>query len=226
MSRPVPQFVIFLGVPGAGKGTQVKRLAATTGLPHVSTGDLFRTHLRQQTELGQLAQSYMNRGALVPDDVTVNMARERLAAADCAAGALLDGFPRNLAQASAMDQLAYAGRARCWAVFLDLDDNVCVTRITGRRQCRECGAIYHIAYQPPALPDRCDACGGTLYQREDDTAETVQQRILAYYKETAPLLGYYYARDALHTLDAEGAPDAVAACLQAWWQDHVAGAAA
>ncbi len=223
MFRSDPQFVIFLGVPGAGKGTQVQRLAHTTGLPHVSTGNLFRDHLRRQTELGKLAQTYMNEGALVPDAVTVDMARDRLAAEDCIAGALLDGFPRNLAQASAMSQISLEIRARCSAVLLDLDDSECLRRITGRRQCQECGAVFHVLYQPPRVPDQCDRCPGALYQREDDTTETVQKRILAYYKETAPLLGFYYAQNSLHTINAEGTPDTVATRLQEWWLSHVAG---
>ncbi len=219
-----PQFVIFLGVPGAGKGTQVKRLAQATGLPHISTGDLFRMHLHQQTELGRLAQGYMNEGVLVPDDVTVRMVQERLTDADCQVGALLDGFPRSLAQAAAMTRIAQTARAQCQAVYLDLDNSECQARITGRRQCRDCGAMFHILFQPPQVSAQCDTCGGSLYQREDDTAETAQKRMLVYYQETSPLLGYYYAQNALHTIDATGSPDMVAARVWQWWQRHIAGA--
>ena len=201
------QFVVFLGVPGAGKGTQVKRLEAASGLPQVSTGDLFRKHLREQTELGVWAQSFMNKGELVPDDVTIQMANERLAESDCARGALLDGYPRNLMQGDALTVLASDEGASTCAVFLDLADETCRARITGRRQCRECGEVYHLSFNPPRQGSICDACQGELYQRQDDTEQALATRILAYYKETAPLIGYFHARDTLIELPADGSPE-------------------
>ena len=206
-------YLIFLGAPGAGKGTQVERLAAASGLPHVSTGNLFREHLQQRTELGLLAESIMNAGDLVPDTVTIDMVRERLARPDCAAGALLDGFPRNLVQADAMAEIAGTEAATLQAVFLNLDDLECLDRITGRRQCRDCGLICHIRFAPPQVDGVCDQCGGELYRRDDDNPATVERRILAYYRETAPLLGYYHALRRLLTVEADGAPDQVTARL-------------
>lgn len=219
MVRPIPVarpevssvvlYLIFLGAPGAGKGTQVERLAAASGLPHVSTGNLFRENLQQRTELGLLAESIMKAGDLVPDTVTIDMVRDRLARPDCAGGALLDGFPRNLIQADAMAEIANAPAATLQAVFLNLDDTECMNRITGRRQCRDCGLICHIRFAPPQVDGICDKCGGELYQRDDDNPATVERRILAYYRETAPLLGYYHALRSLLTVEADGAPDRV-----------------
>ncbi len=205
------QFVVFLGVPGAGKGTQVKRLEAACQLPQVSTGDLFRRHLREKTELGLWAQSFMNQGALVPDDVTIQMAHARMAEPDCVRGALLDGYPRNLVQGDALQALATREAASISAVFLDLADEICRERITGRRQCKECGEVYHRSLYPPQQAGVCNVCQGGLYQRPDDTDTALATRILAYYKETAPLIGYFHALDALITLPADGTPDETAA---------------
>ena len=207
-------YLIFLGAPGAGKGTQVERLAAASGLPHVSTGNLFRENLQQRTELGLLAESIMNAGDLVPDTVTIDMVRDRLARPDCAGGALLDGFPRNLIQADAMAEIADAAAATLQTVFLNLDDTECMNRITGRRQCRDCGLICHIRFAPPQVDGVCDQCGGGLYLRDDDNPATVERRILAYYRETAPLLGYYHALRRLLTVEADGAPDRVSGRLR------------
>ena len=207
-------YLIFLGAPGAGKGTQVERLAAASGLPHVSTGNLFRENLRQRTELGLLAESIMNAGALVPDTVTIDMVRDRLARPDCADGALLDGFPRNLMQADAMAEIAGAETATLQAVFLNLDDTECMNRITGRRQCRDCGLICHIRFAPPQVDGVCDQCGGKLYRRDDDNPSTVERRILAYYQETAPLLGYYHALRSLLRVEADGTPNQVTVRLR------------
>ena len=208
------QFVVFLGVPGAGKGTQVKRLQAAYQLPQVSTGDLFRKHLREKTELGIWAQSFMNKGELVPDDVTIQMANERLTEPDCIRGALLDGYPRNLVQGDALRCLATQEEARICSVLLELADETCRARITGRRQCKECGEVYHRNLHPPRQDGICNVCQGTLYQRQDDTEEALATRILAYYKETAPLIGYFHALDALITLPADGTPDATEALIR------------
>lgn len=207
MNKVPKQYVVFLGVPGAGKGTQVKRLEAASGLPQVSTGDLFRKHLREETGLGLWAQSFMNKGELVPDDVTIQMANERLAEEDCRKGALLDGYPRNLLQGDALTDLAAKEGAGNSAVFLELADETCHARITGRRQCKECGEVYHLSLNPPRKIGLCNVCEGSLYQRQDDTEEALSTRILAYYKETAPLIGYYHARNALTVLPADGTPD-------------------
>ena len=207
-------YLIFLGAPGVGKGTQVERLAAASGLPHVSTGNLFRENLQQRTELGLLAESIMKAGDLVPDRVTIGMVRDRLARPDCAGGALLDGFPRNLAQADAMAEIAEEKGAAQQAVFLNLDDTECMDRITGRRQCRDCSLVCHIRFAPPRTEGICDDCGGELYRRDDDNPATVQRRILAYYRETAPLLGYYHALRRFLTVEAGGTPDQVAARLR------------
>jgi len=206
---------VFLGVPGAGKGTQVKRLQAVCRLPQVSTGDLFRRHLREKTELGIWAQSFMHKGELVPDDVTIRMAHARLAESDCVRGALLDGYPRNLVQGDALQDLAAREEARIFAVFLDLADEICRDRITGRRQCKECGTLYHQVQNPPRQAGICDVCRGELYQRQDDTEAALATRMLAYYKETAPLIGYFHALDALITLPANGTPDETAALVHA-----------
>ena len=208
------QFVVFLGVPGAGKGTQVKRLQAACQLPQISTGDLFRKHLREETELGLWAQSFMNKGELVPDDVTIRMAHERLAEPDCVRGALLDGYPRNLVQGDALQGLATREGARICAVFLDLADEICRDRIAGRRQCKECGEVYHQTLNPPRQNGVCNVCQGQLYQRQDDTEEALATRLLAYYKETSPLIGYFYALDALITLPADGTPDVTATLIR------------
>lgn len=214
MTGTRPVFIVFLGMPGAGKGTQVQKLSHATSLPHISTGALFREHLHQATDLGLLAQSYMNRGDLVPDDVTINMARERLARPDCARGALLDGFPRNLVQADAMAAMAAAQQGTTRAICLSLAEEACRERITGRRQCRACGAVYHIRFNPPAQANACDQCRDDLYQRGDDTDEALATRLLAYYRETSPLLGYYHALGTLVTLSADGTPDAVATLVR------------
>lgn len=213
------RFLVFLGVPGAGKGTQVKRLESASGLPQISTGDLFRKHLREQTELGIWAQSFMNRGELVPDDVTIRMASERLRDADCRAGALLDGFPRNLVQADAFMELAAKETAAVAAVFLDLSDESCRLRITGRRQCKDCGAVFHLTFSPPARAGVCDGCGGQLYQRQDDTEGALATRVMAYYKETAPLIGFFHASGGLRTVSADGSPEETEELIRAALRD-------
>ncbi len=208
-----PLFLIFLGVPGSGKGTQARLLHDRTGWPHISTGDLFRYHLHQKTPLGILAQGYLDKGELVPDAVTVDMVAERLAQPDTACGALLDGFPRNLAQVVAFETMIASRHGMSLALHLAVPDEEVMRRLTGRRTCRRCGAVYHVTFNPPLRPGICDVDGGELYQREDDTPETVQKRLYVYYKQTAPLIGYYFAKSALIELDGTGAPEAVQADL-------------
>jgi len=212
----VGRFVVLLGSPGAGKGTQAKLLAQALGIPHVSSGDLFRDNLGRKTELGLLAKQYMDRGALVPDDVTIRMVAERLGRPDYAGGAILDGFPRTLEQADALDELLEARGQRVAVVpLIQVRDEEVIRRLAARRTCRKCGAVYNLVSDPPRVEGVCDACGGELYQRDDDTPETVHNRLYTYYKETAPLIGYYFAKKLLVEIDGERAIEDVQADLRA-----------
>lgn len=185
-------YIVMLGPPGVGKGTQAKILAEKTGLAHISSGDLFRENIKNQTELGQLAQSYMNIGELVPDDVTIAMVRERLSRPDCQAGAILDGFPRTPAQADALKQmLAEFDGDVDHVPFVNADEEVLVARLSGRWTCRANGHVFHETFNPPKEPGVCDLDGSELYQRDDDKVETVKNRIQVYRKQTAPLIDYY-----------------------------------
>jgi len=195
------KYVVLLGVPGAGKGTQAKLLEQSTGLPQISTGDIFRYNLKNQTELGKLAKSYMDRGDLVPDDVTIRMVADRLQQPDCVDGAIMDGFPRNLIQAAAFDKMTAAEGGVHVAPLIQIEDDETIRRITGRRSCRTCGAVYHLVYNPPKREGVCDVDGGELYQRDDDKEETVRNRLFVYYKQTSPLIGYYFAKDVLREID-------------------------
>lgn len=207
-------YLVLLGVPGAGKGTQAKLLEESLHLPQVSTGDIFRYNLKNQTELGLLAQSYMDRGDLVPDEVTINMVEDRLQKPDCAQGAILDGFPRNLVQVTAFDAMTSPYGGVTLAPLISLEDDEAMRRITGRRVCRTCGAVYHIDFNPPKQNGVCDIDQGELYQRADDAAETVRNRLYVYYKQTAPLIGYYYAHSLLAELDGSQAIEAVQSKLK------------
>ena len=200
-------FVVILGPPGAGKGTQANLLARALGVPHVSSGDLFRDHLGRRTELGLLAQEYMDRGDLVPDDVTVQMVIERIGRSDCGNGVVLDGFPRTLSQVVALEgALAERGGRGVTAVpLIRASDEEVVNRLTARRTCRDCGVVYNLLFNPPRTQGRCDACGGELYRRADDKPETVRNRLYTYYKETGPLVGYYFAKGLLVEVDGQQA---------------------
>jgi len=196
--------VVLLGPPGSGKGTQAKRLVEVLGTPHVSSGDLFRHHLSEGTELGKRAQSYMEKGELVPDDVTVDMVIERISRPDCEEGVILDGFPRTLTQAQALDEeLERRGQSITIAPLIQVSDEEVMRRLTARRVCEDCGAVYNVIFNPPEEEGVCDVCGADLYQREDDNPETVRHRLYTYYKETSPLIGYYFARDLLAEIDGE-----------------------
>jgi len=211
-----PKYIVLIGPPGAGKGTQAVRLHEALNLPHVASGDLFRENLRNETELGLKAKSYMDRGELVPDGVTIAMVMERLGQPDCADGALLDGFPRTIAQAEALDQ-ALAGRGRKISVvpYISVPDEVLVERLSGRWLCQVCGESYHILFSPPRRPGVCDKDGGELYQRDDDKPETVRNRLKVYWEQTSPLIDYYRRRGVLVEVNGDQPIEAVEADLYA-----------
>ena len=195
-------YVVLLGPPGAGKGTQAQLISRKLGLPHVSSGDLFREHFKARTELGKLAQSYMDRGELVPDDVTIAMIRERLSRPDCAPGALLDGFPRTPAQAEALEVMLTRLQSSVKVVpYIQAAPEVLVARASGRWTCRAQGHVFHQKFNPPKVAGRCDMDGSELYQREDDKAATVANRINVYLQQTAPLIDYYRAQKKLVEID-------------------------
>jgi adenylate kinase len=208
-------FIVLLGAPGAGKGTQAKLLEEAAQLPQISTGDIFRFNLKNQTELGKLAKSYMDTGALVPDEVTIRMVEDRLQQPDAARGAIMDGFPRNLVQATAFDALVAPYGGVTVVPMISVDDEEVIRRITGRRSCKSCGAIYHVLYNQPKVAGVCDKDGGELTQRDDDREETVRNRLFVYYKQTAPLIGYYYAKGLLAEVDGMQPIEDVAAALKA-----------
>jgi adenylate kinase len=203
--------VVLLGAPGSGKGTQAERIAPAFGVPHISTGDMLRAALQAGTELGLTAKKYMYAGELVPDDVVVGIIRERLAEPDAARGFLLDGFPRTLEQAAALDaMLAAAGRALNVVLLIDGPEEELVRRLAGRRACRDCGKGYHVIFDPPRQEGVCDVCGGQLYQRADDAEETVRNRLAVYRRQTEPLVGYYAERGVLQKVFGGGRmPDEV-----------------
>jgi adenylate kinase len=207
-------YLIFIGPPGAGKGTQAAMLEKELGLKQVSSGDLFRENLKNQTELGLLAKSYMDRGELVPDEVTIRMVQDRMQRPDCARGVILDGFPRTLQQASALDAMLTAQGSKIdLTPVLTVNDDELIARLTGRRVCRNCGATYHVMFNPPTAEGVCDACGGELYQRSDDSLETVRNRLYVYFKQTSPLIGYYYANGLTAFIDGSQAIEAVKQAL-------------
>ena len=206
--------IVLLGPPGAGKGTQAALLAERAHVAHVATGDLFRAHLGKGTELGKLAKGYMDKGALVPDDVTTRMVLERFNELDARDGFVLDGFPRNIAQAEALDAaLSEAGQTLDRALLIEVDRDELVQRLAGRWVCRSCQAPYHERSAPPVKPGVCDVCGGELYQRDDDRPEVVGARLDTYERETAPLAGYYEGQGKLARIDGRGQVEAVAAEL-------------
>ncbi|MDI1334696.1 MAG: adenylate kinase [Lacunisphaera sp.] len=204
LERATPDLVL-LGGPGSGKGTQAERLCAELGLPHIATGDLFRENLRQATDLGKLAQTYMNRGELVPDDVTEAMVEERLARPDTQGGFILDGFPRTVSQAGALTEMMTRLRRRIAAVlYIKVSDEALVGRLSGRMICRACQAPYHLQFKPPHKPGVCDSCRGELYQRADDNPATVRARLVTFHRQTEPLIAYYRPAGLLHEIDGEG----------------------
>ena len=211
---------ILFGGPGAGKGTQAAILAERTGLVHITTGELFREAIRQETELGKQAKPYYDRGQLVPDELTIAMLLERLSQGDCARGCLLDGFPRTLEQAAALDEaLAQEGKAIDKVGYIQVPQDELLRRLSGRWNCRQCGSVYHERFQPPRQAGRCDQCGGELYQREDDKPETARRRLEVYSRQTAPLIDYYRARGKLVEVDGDKSVEEVAENLLAAVED-------
>ena len=198
-------YIIFLGAPGAGKGTQAARVAQEMKLVHIATGDLFRQAQEQGTELAIEAKSYMEKGKLVPDEITIQMVLERISAPDCESGVIFDGFPRNLKQAEALAKaLAQQGKAIDKVVYIKVAEKELLERLSGRWICRHCQAPYHAVNSPPKIWGKCDQCGGELYQRPDDTVETVKKRLEVYFSETVPLIDYYTQGGKLLEVDGEG----------------------
>jgi len=193
-----------MGLPGAGKGTQADKIVGKYNIPHISTGDMFRAAIKEGTELGLQAKSFMDKGELVPDEVTIGIVRERLSKADCENGFLLDGFPRTVAQAEALDtMLADLGKKIDYVINIDVDQSILMERLTGRRICKNCGATYHLVFNPPAKEGVCDRCGGELYQRADDNAETVQNRLDVNVQQTKPLLNFYEDKGYLRNINGQ-----------------------
>lgn len=194
--------IIMLGAPGAGKGTQAKMIAAKYGIPHISTGDIFRSNIKNGTELGKKAKAFMDAGQLVPDELTVELVLDRIQQSDCVKGYILDGFPRTIPQAEALDNaLNNRGEKIEYAIDVDVPDANIVNRMSGRRACVGCGATYHIVYNPTKEEGICDACHGELILRDDDKPETVQKRLAVYHDQTQPLINHYNAKGVLHTVD-------------------------
>jgi adenylate kinase len=203
-------YIILLGAPGAGKGTQAVMLAEKMKLVQVASGDLFRKALQQETELGKKAKVFMEKGQLVPDEITIQMVLERLSAPDCKAGAILDGFPRNLEQAKALDKaLKQKSRAIDKVVYIKVSEGELLKRLGGRWICRKCQAPYHEVDSPPKVKGRCDRCGGELYQRADDNVVTVKKRLEVYFAETSPLIEYFKKAGKLLEINGEGGADSV-----------------
>jgi adenylate kinase len=195
-------FLVFLGAPGAGKGTQAAVIAGKLGLAHIASGDLFRQAVEKGTQLGKSVKAYMDKGALVPDEVTVQLISERLNEPDCKSGCVFDGFPRTIEQARALDKMmASRGQAIDKAIYIEVPETELLKRLTGRWICRKCQAPYHEVNSPPKVRGKCDKCGGELYQRSDDTEKTIRERLKVYFAQTIPLLDYYKAGDKLASVD-------------------------
>jgi adenylate kinase len=206
--------IVLLGPPGAGKGTQAAVLAKQAGVAHIASGDLFRKHLGEGTDLGKLAKTYMDKGELVPDEVTIRMVLERMAEPDAAGGYVLDGFPRTLPQAEALDAaLAEQGQVIGATPLIEVDTEELVRRLSGRWICRSCQTPYHEISHPPKQAGVCDACGGQLYQRDDDKAEVVRERLGVYERQTAPLIGYYEGKGKLVRIDGQQPVEQVTTAL-------------
>lgn len=196
--------IILMGLPGAGKGTQGEKIVEAFGIPHISTGDMFRAAIKEQTEMGKQAKSYMDQGLLVPDEVVIGIVKERLGKADCEKGFMLDGFPRTMAQAEALDAtLAEMERNIDHVINIDVDRGILMDRLTGRRICKNCGATYHVIFNPPSQEGICDKCGGELYQRDDDNEATVATRLDVNIEQSAPILHYYKEKGLLRNINGQ-----------------------
>jgi adenylate kinase len=196
--------IILMGLPGAGKGTQGEKIVAEFGIPHISTGDMFRAAIKEETEMGKQAKSYMDQGLLVPDEVVIGIVKERLGKADCEKGFMLDGFPRTMAQAEALSAtLAEMERNIDHVINIDVDRSILLERLTGRRICRSCGATYHVVFNPPSQEGICDKCGGELYQRDDDNEATVATRLDVNIEQSAPILNYYKEKGLLRNINGQ-----------------------
>ncbi|MBY6271819.1 MAG: adenylate kinase [Caldibacillus debilis] len=208
--------IILMGLPGAGKGTQAEKIVEKFHIPHISTGDMFRRAISEKTELGMKAKTFMDKGELVPDEVTVGIVRDRLKEPDCREGFLLDGFPRNLVQAESLEEILNEWNKKIeYCLHIEVDVNLLTERLAGRRVCKSCGATYHIQFHPPKQENVCDRCGGELYQRPDDSAETVKNRLEVNRKQMAPLLQFYAERGCLFTIDGDQPIDRVFADIAA-----------
>jgi len=202
--------VVLVGAPGAGKGTQAKYIAAHYGIPPISTGDIFRGNIAAQTDLGKTAKRFMDAGDLVPDNVTIGIVRERLGQDDTVSGFLLDGFPRTVTQAEALEEIvADLGTPLDVALELQVEDDEVVRRLSGRRTCRGCGHVWHVEFDPPNVDAVCDECGGELFQRDDDLPETIRRRLEVYSEQTEPLIGFYTDKGLLRSIKAAGSVDEI-----------------
>jgi adenylate kinase len=202
--------IILLGAPGSGKGTQAKKLTVSFSIPQISTGDMLREAVKSGTEMGRQAKGFMDQGGLVPDEVVIGIVKDRLRETDCEQGFILDGFPRTIPQAQTLDRvLKELGKEISTILSLEVDEEEILERLSGRRTCSGCSAMYHVRFHPPKTEGRCDKCGGTLLQRDDDKEETVRARLVNYKKSTEPLINFYRGTGKLHTVKASGDIDAI-----------------
>ena len=202
--------IILLGAPGSGKGTQAKKLTESLSIPQISTGDMLREAVRNDTEMGRQAKAFMDQGGLVPDEVVIGIVKERLQAKDCEKGFILDGFPRTIPQAQALDRVVKElGKEIGSVLSLEVDEEEIMERLSGRRSCAGCGAMYHVRFNPPKEEGRCDKCVGTLLQRDDDKEETIRTRLVNYKKSTEPLIEYYRGSGKVHAVKASGNIDTI-----------------
>lgn len=202
--------IILLGAPGSGKGTQAKKLTESLSIPQISTGDMLREAVRNDTEMGRKAKAFMDQGGLVPDEVVIGIVKERLQAKDCEEGFILDGFPRTIPQAQALDRVVKElGKEIGSVLSLEVDEEEIMERLSGRRSCAGCGAMYHVRFNPPKEEGRCDKCVGTLLQRDDDKEETIRTRLVNYKKSTEPLIEYYRGSGKVHAVKASGNIDTI-----------------